>query len=94
MSLILFLCCALMAFILLSMALVLWLSEFVGGLPLATLIVAVADAVAATVIYFVSLHSSMKRISARLDTIYEVSATVEMAYRQVVLFVKKIMGGT
>ena len=82
-----------MAFILLSIALVLWLSEIMGGLLVATLLVAVLDAAIATAIYFISLHASMKRISARLDTIYEVSATVEMAYRKVVLFVKKVMGG-
>lgn len=94
MSLILFLCAALMAFVFLSIALMLWLSEVVGSLLLAAVIVAVVQVILAAVIYFASLHSTLKRISQRLDTIYEVSATVEMAYRQVVLFVKKVMGGT
>ena len=94
MSLILFLSAVLMAFILLTVAVVLWLSEVLGSLLLATLVVWVLDIIIAAVIYFVSLHSSIKRISQRLDTIYEVSAMFEMAYRQVVLFVKKVMGGS
>ena len=94
MSLILFLSAVLMAFILLTIAMVLWLSEVLGSLLLATLVVWVLDIIFAVVIYYVSLHSSIKRISQRLDTIYEVSAMFEMAYRQVVLFVKKVMGGS
>ena len=83
-----------MAFILLTVAVVLWLSEVLGSLLLATLVVWGLDIIIAVVIYFVSLHPSIKRISQRLDTIYEVSAMFEMAYRQVVLFVKKVMGGS
>ena len=82
-----------MAFIFLSMAVVLWLSEVMGSLPLATLSVALLDVALAVAIYFISLHSTIRKVSQRLDTIYEVSATIEMAYRQVVLFVKKVMGG-
>lgn len=93
MSLIIFLCAVLMAFIFLSIAVVLWLSEVMGSLPLATLSVALLDVALAVAIYFISLHSTIRQVSQRLDTIYEVSATIEMAYRQVVLFVKKVMGG-
>ena len=93
MSLILFLCAALMSLILLSGAIVIWLADVVGSILWATIIVGALYMMVAVVVYFISLHSSIERISRRLDTVYEVSATLEVVYRRVVLFVKEVMGG-
>ena len=83
-----------MSLVFLSSALVVWVADVVGSLLFATIIVGVIYLVVAIVVYFMSLHTTIERISRRLDTVYEVSATIEAAYRQVVLFVKKVMGGT
>lgn len=83
-----------MSLVFLSSALVVWVADVVGSLLFATIIVGVIYLVVAIVVYFMSLHTTIERISRRLDTVYEVSAAIEAAYRQVVLFVKKIMGGT
>jgi hypothetical protein len=83
-----------MSLVLLSSALVVWVADVVGSLLFATIIVGVIYLVVAIVVYFMSLHTTIERISRRLDTVYEVSAAIEAAYRQVVLFVKKVMGGT
>ncbi|MBO5820635.1 MAG: hypothetical protein J6R02_03485 [Alistipes sp.] len=83
-----------MSLVFLSSALVVWVADVVGSLLFATIIVGVIYLVVAIVVYFMSLHATIERISRRLDTVYEVSAAIEVAYRQVVLFVKKVMGGT
>ncbi|MBO5856347.1 MAG: hypothetical protein J6Q62_06785 [Alistipes sp.] len=83
-----------MSLVFLSSALVVWVADVVGSLLFATIIVGVTYLVVAIVVYFMSLHATIERISRRLDTVYEVSAAIEAAYRQVVLFVKKVMGGT
>jgi hypothetical protein len=83
-----------MSLVFLSSALVVWVADVVGSLLFATIIVGVIYLVVAIVVYFMSLHTTIERISRRLDTVYEVSAAIEAAYRQVVLFVKKVMGGT
>lgn len=82
-----------MSLVFLSSALVVWVADVVGSLLFATIIVGVIYLVVAIVVYFMSLHTTIERISRRLDTVYEVSAAIEAAYRQVVLFVKKVMGG-
>lgn len=83
-----------MSLVFLSLALVVWVADVVGSLLFATIIVGVIYLVVAIVVYFMSLHATIERISRRLDTVYEVSAAIEAAYRQVVLFVKKVMGGS
>lgn len=93
MSVILFLCALVVGIIALAMALAQWLTELIGVAAVAWLIISVLFLVAALIIYFVSLHTTIKRINRRLDTVYEVSATVEMIYHQVALFIKKIVGG-
>lgn len=75
----------------LAMALALWLGELLCSATLAWIIVGVIWVIMALVIYFVSLHKSIRRINRRLDTIYEVSATVEALYRQVVMVIRKVI---
>ena len=75
----------------LAMALALWLGELLCSTTLAWIIVGVIWVIMALVIYFVSLHKTIRRINRRLDTIYEVSATVEALYRQVVMVIRKVI---
>ena len=90
MSLLLFVCLLLVGVISFVTALALWLSQLVGSITLAWLIVGVVLLVIALVIYFVSLHATIMRINRRLDTVYEVSATVEGIFHNVALYIKKI----
>lgn len=93
MSLILFMCAIIVGVFALTMALALWLGELICSATLAWVIVGVILVAIAIVIYFVSLHKTIKRINRRLDTVYEVSATVEMLYRQVVMLIRRFISG-
>ena len=93
MPLLLFMLAALMGLLLLSAACATWLAELVGSLVLAFVIVGAVYVVIAAVLYFVAIHSTLRQWQRRLDTVYDVSLTVEILYRQVAGFVKKILGG-
>ena len=82
-----------MALLLLSSALVIWLGEVIGSLSLSLIIVGVTYAIIATTLYFVAIHTTLRQWQRRMDTIYDVSLTVELIYRQVAGYVKKILGG-
>lgn len=90
-SLILFMCAICVGAFSLAMALALWLGELLCSATLAWIIIGVIWVIMALVIYFISLHKSIRRINRRLDTIYEVSATVEALYRQVVMVIRKVI---
>ena len=77
----------------LTMALALWLGELICSATLAWVIVGAILVAIAIVIYFVSLHKTIKRINRRLDTVYEVSATVDALYRQVIMLIRKFISG-
>jgi hypothetical protein len=77
----------------LTMALALWLGELICSATLAWVIVGAILVAIAIVIYFVSLHKTIKRINRRLDTVYEVSATVEALYRQVLMLIRRFISG-
>ena len=93
MPLLLFIISAIMALLLLSSALVIWLGELIGSLSLSLIIVGVIYAIIATTLYFVAIHTTLRQWQRRMDTIYDVSLTVELIYRQVAGYVKKILGG-
>ena len=93
MPLLLFIISAIMALLLLSSALVIWLGEVIGSLSLSLIIVGVIYAIIATTLYFVAIHTTLRQWQRRMDTIYDVSLTVELIYRQVAGYVKKILGG-
>ena len=82
-----------MALLLLSSALVIGLGEVIGSLSLSLIIVGATYAIIATTLYFVAIHTTLRQWQRRMDTIYDVSLTVELIYRQVVGYVKKILGG-
>ena len=93
MSLILFMCAIIVGAFALTMALALWIGEVICSATLAWVIVGVIWIIVALVIYFVSLHKTIKRINRRLDTVYEVSATVEALYRQVIMLIRRVISG-
>lgn len=93
MSLILFMCAIIVGVFALTMALALWLGELICSATLAWVIVGAILVAIAIVIYFVSLHKTIKRINRRLDTVYEVSATVDALYRQVIMLIRKFISG-
>lgn len=83
-----------MALLLLSSALVIGLGEVIGSLSLSLIIVGATYAIIATTLYFVAIHTTLRQWQRRMDTIYDVSLTVELIYRQVAGYVKKILGGS
>ena len=93
MPLLLFIISAIMALLLLSSALVIWLGELVESLSLSLIIIGVTYAILATTLYFTAIHSTLRQWQRRMDTVYDVSLTVELIYRQVAGYVKKILGG-
>lgn len=89
--LLVFILAALLGALLLSAALVVWLTEVVMPLPWALLVVGVAWSVVAVVVYSCSLRASIARLRSRLDVIYKVSAAFDMVYRRVMVIVAKFL---
>ena len=77
----------------LTMALALWLGELLCSATLAWVIVGVILIAVAVIIYFTTLHRTIRRINRRLDTVYEVSATIETLYRQIITLIRKFISG-
>lgn len=94
MPLLLFLISAIMALLLLSSALVIVLGEVVGSLSLSLVIVGAIYVIIATTLYFTAIHSTLRQWQRRMDTVYDVRLTVELIYRQVAGYIKKILGGS
>ena len=91
MSLVLFVCAIIVGAFALTMALALWLGELICSAALAWVVVGVIFVVVAVVIYFASLHKTIRRINRRLDMVYEVSATADALYRQVVTLIRRFI---
>ena len=94
MPLLLFLISAIMALLLLSSALVIVLGEVIGSLSLSLVTVGAIYVIIATTLYFTAIHSTLRQWQRRMDTVYDVSLTVELIYRQVAGYIKKILGGS
>ena len=82
----LFVCTLFVGVMALAVALALAVTELVGSAIIAWLIIALLFIAVAIVVYYVSLHATIKRINNRLETIYEVSATVERSFQRVALY--------
>lgn len=91
--LLVFILAALLGALLLSAALVVWLTEVVMPLPWALLVVGAVWSVVAVVVYSCSLRASFARLRIRLDVIYKVSAAFDMVYNRVLAFVSNIFKG-
>lgn len=91
--LLVFILAALLGALLLSAALVVWLTEVVMPLPWALLVVGAVWSAVAVVVYSCSLRASFARLRSRLDVIYKVSAAFDMVYNRVLAFVSNIFKG-
>lgn len=76
----------------LSGALVVVLTELLGSLILALLIVGAIYALIAIILYYSSIRRTLNLWRRRLDTVYDVSAIVEEVYRKAVAYLQKILG--
>lgn len=76
----------------LSFAIVIWLSQALGSLPAAMLLIGVVWIVAAVVVYALKLHATVVSIRRQLATIYDVSAMFDALYRKILLFIKNVVG--
>lgn len=79
-ALILFALSAVMALLLLVSAFVVWLSQVMGSLTGALLLVGGIFLLLAVLLYCFSLRDSFRQISSRLETIYEVAHAAQGAY--------------
>ncbi len=91
-ALLLFLLSGFIAMVLLTTALVAWLSELIGSIGLASVIVGGFFSVIAAVVYFVALRDFVATLSRQIDTIYEVSSIIQRIYRKAVEIIEKIVG--
>ena len=93
MSILMFLIPMIVALMLLSAACVVWVGSLAQNLLVGLVVVGLVWVVISVALYFGAIHSSLRQWRRRMDTIYDVSLTVELMYRQVATFVKKILGG-
>ena len=92
MMLILFILALFTATLSLTAALALWCAGITHAVVLSLVGVGLIYLVLSLLIYKLSLHKTFTGWRQRLDTIYEVSATIEGIARQAIGFVKKIVG--
>lgn len=92
MSMLMFIVVLLLGLMFLSGALVVVLTELLGSLILALLIVGVIYALIALTLYYSSIRRTLSLWHRRLDTVYDVSAIVEEVYRKAVAYLQKILG--
>ena len=81
---ILYLTTAIIAFVLMVVAFVIWIAKELGSGSLAVLIVGAVFLVLAAIIYLVSARKSIDYIRDRLDTIYDVAYSLRRGYRATV----------
>lgn len=93
MSPILFVITLLLGLLFISAAVVVWLAEWLGCLTLSLSVVGICYLLVAMLLYLQSLRPMLRSWRARLNTIYEVSATFEVIYGRVVALIKKVVDG-
>lgn len=70
------------ALLLLSLALVLLLTELMGSILVALIVVGMTMLLLSGIIYVTSLRGAIRRLQQRLNTIYDVSAIIVLAYQR------------
>ena len=86
-----FLISMIVALMLLSAACVVWIGSMAQNLLVGLVVVGLMWIVISVALYFGAIHRTLVQWRRRMDTIYDVSLTVELMYRQVATFVKKIL---
>ena len=84
-ALVFFLVMALSAYVLLVTALVFWLAELLGSLPLAAVLLI------ALLTYQLAVRDAIARLRERWEVVYEVMRTVHDGYRRVSGFLHRLL---
>ena len=84
-ALVFFLVMALSAYVLLVTALVFWLAELLGSLPLAAVLLI------ALLTYQLAVRDAIARLRKRWEVVYEVMRTVHDGYRRVSGFLHRLL---
>ena len=90
--LIYFVLTAVVAMIMLVVALMMWLSEMIGSVSIASLIVGGLFAFVAWLIYVLSVRRSIEYVNDRLNTIYDVAFAVRNGYKVALQYLSSILG--
>lgn len=90
MILIFFLVTIVLGMLLLSVALIIGLGSLFGSFLYALIAVGVAYIIAALLLYYLSLRQSIAAVNHQLDTVYEISATLERAYNRIKAYVEVV----
>ena len=85
-ALVFFLVMALSAYVLLVTALVFWLAELLGSLPLAAVLLLIA-----LLTYQLAVRDAIARLRERWEVVYEVMRTVHDGYRRVSEFLHRLL---
>lgn len=83
---ILFITTAIIAFVLLVVALVIWVAEIIKSGSIATLIVGGVFLIVSLMIYLTAARKSMDYLRDQLDTIYDVASVAQRGYRATIKF--------
>jgi hypothetical protein len=76
--------------LLLSVALIIGLGSLFGSFLYALIAVGVAYIIAALLLYYLSLRQSIAAVNHQLDTVYEISATLERTYNRIKAYVEVV----
>ncbi len=90
-SIVFFITAATAAVVLFVTALVMWLAEMLDSGALAAVIVGAVFALAAWIIYSVSVRRSIRYINDRMETVYEVAYAVRNWYKLVIRFLRSLL---
>lgn len=90
-ALVFFLVMALSAYVLLVTALVFWLAELLGSLPLARFCWADSRCWIALLTYQLAVRDAIARLRERWEVVYEVMRTVHDGYRRVSGFLHRLL---
>ena len=90
-SIVFFITAATAAVVLFVTALVMWLAEMLDSGALAAVIVGAVFALAAWIIYSVSVRQSIRYINDRMETVYEVAYAVRNWYKLVIRFLRSLL---
>ena len=90
-ALVFFLVMALSAYVLLVTALVFWLAELLGSLPLAAVLLGGFTLLIALLTYQLAVRDAIARLRERWEVVYEVMRTVHNGYRRVSGFLHRLL---
>lgn len=90
-ALVFFLVMALSAYVLLATALVVWLAELLGSLPLAAALLGGFTLLLAVLAYLLAVRDAIVRLRERWEVIYEVMRSLHNGYRRVSGFLHRLL---